>query len=106
MVAQGHSVTVYKRNPVKAKLWVGTYGQSSAPTPAMAGQGALVVMACVGNHEGQRAVCFGEDGTCAGMTAGAVFVDHTTVPAEVACEDIQRKGGQRNDTSSLIRRLK
>ena len=86
LVAKGHSVTVYNRNPAKAKLWVETYGQTCAPTPALAAQGAEVVMACVGNDDDLRAVCLGENGAFAGMNAGAIFVDHTTVSAEVTRE--------------------
>ncbi|MEM8538460.1 MAG: NAD(P)-dependent oxidoreductase, partial [Pseudomonadota bacterium] len=44
------------------------------------------VMACVGNDDDLRAVCTGDDGAFAGMTAGAVFVDHTTVSAAVTRE--------------------
>ena len=86
LVAKGHSVTVYNRNPAKAKLWVEKYGQTCAPTPALAAQGAEVVMACVGNDDDLRAVCLGENGAFAGMNAGAIFVDHTTVSAEVTRE--------------------
>ncbi len=84
--AKGHSVTVYNRNPAKAKLWVETYGQTCAPTPVLAAQGAEVVMACVGNDDDLRAVCLGEKGAFAGMNAGAIFVDHTTISAEVTRE--------------------
>jgi 3-hydroxyisobutyrate dehydrogenase-like beta-hydroxyacid dehydrogenase len=71
LVAKGHSVTVYNRNPAKAKLWVERYGQTSAPTPAKAAKGADVVMACVGNDDDLRAVCLGPDGAFAGMALGA-----------------------------------
>ena len=86
LVAKGHSVTVYNRTPAKAKLWVEKFGQTSAPTPALAAEGAEVVMACVGNDDDLRAVCLGETGAIAGMKAGAIFVDHTTVSAEVTRE--------------------
>jgi 3-hydroxyisobutyrate dehydrogenase len=43
-------------------------------------------MACVGNDNDLRAVTIGADGAFAGMTAGAVFVDHTTASAAVARE--------------------
>jgi 3-hydroxyisobutyrate dehydrogenase-like beta-hydroxyacid dehydrogenase len=43
-------------------------------------------MACVGNDDDLRAVCLGEKGAFAGMNAGAIFVDHTTVSAEVTRE--------------------
>ncbi len=96
LVAKGHSVTVYNRTPAKAKLWVEKFGQTSAPTPALAAAGAEVVMACVGNNDDLRAVCLGETGAFAGMKAGAIFVDHTTVSAEVTRELGALAGAQGN----------
>jgi 3-hydroxyisobutyrate dehydrogenase-like beta-hydroxyacid dehydrogenase len=43
-------------------------------------------MACVGNDDDLREVCLGPAGAFAGMAPGAVFVDHTTVSAEVTRE--------------------
>ncbi len=43
-------------------------------------------MACVGNDDDLRAVCLGDDGAFAGMAKGAIFVDHTTVSAQVTRE--------------------
>ena len=96
LVAKGHSVTVYNRTPAKAKLWVEKFGQTSAPTPALAAAGAEVVMACVGNDDDLRAVCLGETGAFAGMKAGAIFVDHTTVSAEVTRDLGALAGAQGN----------
>ena len=82
----GHSVTVFNRTEQKAKAWVDEFGGKSAPTPAKAATGAEFVMACVGNDDDLRAVCTGDDGAFAGMKAGSVFVDHTTVSAAVTRE--------------------
>jgi 3-hydroxyisobutyrate dehydrogenase len=86
MAAAGHSVTVYNRTAAKAEAWVGAHAGSHAPTPREAAAGADFVMACVGNDDDLRGVCLGEDGAFAGMAAGSVFVDHTTVSAEVTRE--------------------
>jgi 3-hydroxyisobutyrate dehydrogenase len=43
-------------------------------------------MACVGNDDDLRAVTLGPNGAFAGLSAGAVFVDHTTASAEIARE--------------------
>ena len=43
-------------------------------------------MACVGNDDDLRSVVLGADGALAGMKAGAIFVDHTTVSAIVTRE--------------------
>ncbi|MFQ1700155.1 NAD(P)-dependent oxidoreductase [Loktanella agnita] len=84
--AAGHDVTVYNRTASKAEAWVSQHGGASAPTPREAVQGASMVMACVGNDDDLRAVCLGDDGAFGGMTAGSIFVDHTTVSAAVTRE--------------------
>ena len=82
----GHEVTVYNRTQAKAESWVATYGGAHAATPIEAAQGADFVMACVGNDDDLRSVCLGAQGAFAGLQAGAVFVDHTTVSAAVTRE--------------------
>jgi 3-hydroxyisobutyrate dehydrogenase len=82
----GHSVTVYNRTSAKAETWVAEHGGAMATTPAEAAQGADFVMACVGNDDDLRGVCLGDTGAFAGMSKGAVFVDHTTVSAKVTAE--------------------
>lgn len=86
LATAGHEVTVYNRSPAKAGLWVERHGGRAAATPREAVEGAEFVMACVGNDDDLRSVCLGEDGAFAGMTAGTVFVDHTTVSARVTRE--------------------
>ncbi len=86
LAAAGHEVTVYNRNPAKAARWVEDHGGRAAATPREAAQGAEFVMACVGNDDDLRSVCLGDDGAFAGMAAGTVFVDHTTVSARVTRE--------------------
>lgn len=82
----GHSVTVYNRTTAKAEAWVQAYGGAMATTPAEAAQGAEFVMSCVGNDDDLRSVCLGADGAFGAMTKGAIFVDHTTVSAQVTAE--------------------
>ena len=82
----GHSVTVYNRTTAKAEKWAEEFGGSFAATPAEAAKGAEFVMTCVGNDDDLRQVCAGENGAFAGMDAGAILVDHTTVSAAVTSE--------------------
>lgn len=84
--AAGHDVTVYNRTAAKADAWVKQHGGKSAPTPENAAKGAELVMACVGNDGDLRSVCLGDDGAFAGMDAGSLFVDHTTVSSKVTHE--------------------
>lgn len=83
----GHPVTVYNRNPAKAKDWCAEFaGHASAPTPRQAAEGADMVFCCVGNDDDLRAVMLGADGALAGTKTGALLIDHTTASANVARE--------------------
>ena len=83
LAAAGHDVTVYNRTTAKAEAWVAKHGGQMATSPAKAAAGADFVMACVGNDDDLRSLCSGPDGAFAGMKSGSVFVDHTTVSAQV-----------------------
>lgn len=82
----GHEVTVYNRTPAKAETWVAEFGGKRADTPRAAAENAEVVFCCVGNDSDLRSVVLGENGAFAGMSAGALFVDHTTASAHIARE--------------------
>lgn len=86
LAAQGHEVTVFNRTGARAELWVAKHGGAMAATPREAAEGADFVMSCVGNDDDLRSVCLGADGAFAGMSEGAVFVDHTTVSSKVTAE--------------------
>lgn len=94
LAAKGHDVTVYNRTAAKSDAWVTQHGGAPAATPREAAAGAEVVFACVGNDDDLRSVVLGEDGALAGMTAGTVFVDHTTTSAKVARELAEVAGGK------------
>ena len=83
LAAKGHEVTVYNRTTAKAQAWVAAHGGALAHTPADAVRGAEFVMACVGNDDDLAHVCTGPDGAFAAMAPGTVFVDHTTVSAQI-----------------------
>jgi 3-hydroxyisobutyrate dehydrogenase len=82
----GHEVTVYNRTQAKAQKWVETHGGKAAATPAEAAKGADIVFSCVGNDDDLRSIVQGGEGAFAGMSKGAIFVDHTTASANVARE--------------------
>ncbi|MEZ5585230.1 MAG: NAD(P)-dependent oxidoreductase [Candidatus Competibacteraceae bacterium] len=82
----GHRVTVFNRTSAKAEQWVTQHGGQAAATPAQAAKDAALVFACVGNDDDLRQVSLGAEGALHGMSAGAVFIDHTTTSAEVAGE--------------------
>jgi 3-hydroxyisobutyrate dehydrogenase len=82
----GHDVTVYNRSAAKAQKWVETHGGKAAGTPAEAAKSADLVFSCVGNDDDLRSIALGEQGVFAGMSKGAIYVDHTTASANVARE--------------------
>ena len=86
LAAAGHDITVYNRTAAKAAAWVAANGGRATATPAVAADGAAVVLTCVGNDADLRAVTLGADGCFATLGAGALYIDHTTVSAEIARE--------------------
>ena len=82
----GHDLAVYNRTRAKVEAWVAQYGGALAATPAEAADGADLVFTCVGNDDDLRAATLGPDGAFAALAPGAVFVDHTTASASIACE--------------------
>lgn len=86
LASAGHDVTVFNRSPETAAAWVAAHGGRSAASPALAAEGAEVVLACVGADADLREVTLGPDGAFAAMMPGALFIDHTTVSAAIARE--------------------
>jgi 3-hydroxyisobutyrate dehydrogenase len=84
LVTAGHTVTVYNRSRAKAEAWAEKYGGTVAATPAEAAAGKDAVFSCVGNDDDLAEITLGADGVFGTMTAGALFVDHTTVSAKIA----------------------
>lgn len=82
----GQDTCVYNRTTEKSQHWVAEYGGRSAPTPALAADGAAVVCLCVGNDDDVRSVVYGDHGVLSRMAPGTVLVDHTTTSATLAEE--------------------
>lgn len=90
----GHEVCVFNRTTAKAEAWSKEHGGTFAATPKEAAAGADFVLCCVGNDDDLRQVCVGPDGAFDGMSAGTIFVDHTTVSAKVTAELYAAAGAQ------------
>ncbi len=86
LAGAGHRVCVYNRTTARAESWAAAHGGETASTPAGAAADADFVFVCVGNDADVRSVMLGADGALAGMSAGAVLVDHTTASADLARE--------------------
>jgi len=85
----GHAVTLYNRTRARAEARLALLeaeGHSAriAATPAEAAAGQDAVLTCVGNDADLAAVVLGEDGALAAIEPGALFIDHTSVSAEIA----------------------
>ena len=83
LATAGHKVTVYNRTLSKAKKWNSEFKGSIAETPYKAVKDVDFVMSCVGNDNDLLDITIGEHGAFSNMKKGALFIDHTTVSAQV-----------------------
>ena len=90
LLRSGMKVKVYNRTKEKALQWLEKQTEQVAvevvDTPEAAAHGCEAVMTCVGNDDDLRSVVYGENGILAGLKTGGLFIDHSTVSADVAKE--------------------
>jgi 3-hydroxyisobutyrate dehydrogenase-like beta-hydroxyacid dehydrogenase len=82
----GHEVVVFNRTTAKADKWAGAYQGASAATPGEAALDADFVFSCVGDDPDVLQVALGDDGAIAAMKAGAIYIDNSTISADVAVQ--------------------
>ena len=82
----GHNVTVFNRTTAKAEKWISEYKGKIASTPKEAAEGADFIFTCVGNDEDLKQVTLGENGLFHSAKEGSIYVDNSTVSAEVSRE--------------------
>ena len=82
----GHNVTVFNRTKSKAEKWIGEYKGKMADTPAEATDGADFIFTCVGNDNDLREVSLGDNGLFNTAKKGCVYIDNSTVSAEISRE--------------------
>jgi 3-hydroxyisobutyrate dehydrogenase-like beta-hydroxyacid dehydrogenase len=85
LLAAGHQVTGWNRTPDKARDLVAA-GLTLAKSPRAAAEGAEGVFTMVTDDAALRAVALGPDGIIAGLAAGAVLVEMSTVSGAVVRE--------------------
>jgi 3-hydroxyisobutyrate dehydrogenase len=83
LLGKGHRVTGYNRTRAKAE-WLVERGMEWAGSPREVAERADVIFAMVANSDALQAVMSGEDGVLAGLSAGKVFVDMSTVSPAVS----------------------
>lgn len=82
----GHRVTVFNRNPEKARKWCADHQGRAAASAAEAAADAEVVFTCLGDDPDLREVVLDTGGVLASMRSGSLYVDHTTASAGLARE--------------------
>jgi 3-hydroxyisobutyrate dehydrogenase-like beta-hydroxyacid dehydrogenase len=78
LLSKGHTVTGYNRTREKAQ-WLIDKGMKWADSPRAVSQASDITMAMVTNSDALRAIADGPDGIVAGLSAGKIFVDISTV---------------------------
>jgi 3-hydroxyisobutyrate dehydrogenase-like beta-hydroxyacid dehydrogenase len=79
----GHSVIGYNRTKSKAQ-WLLDLGMKWADTPCAAAGSSDAVFSMIANNNALRAVTEGKDGIVAGLSAGKIYIEMSTVsPAAI-----------------------
>lgn len=81
----GHTVIGYNRTKSKAD-WLLEAGMQWGETPRAVAEAADVTLSMVTNTKAVRAITAGEDGILAGLSAGKIYVDISTVSPAVSRE--------------------
>ena len=95
----GHDVTGYNRTPAKAQPLLEA-GMKWADSPRAAAEAADVVFSMIANNTALRAVNEGENGIVAGLSAGKIYVEMSTVsPAAIRelAKQVEAKGAEMLD---------
>jgi 3-hydroxyisobutyrate dehydrogenase-like beta-hydroxyacid dehydrogenase len=83
LLSKGHSVTGYNRTQSKAQ-WLIDKGMKWADSPRAVSAAADVTFAMVTNSAAITSITEGPDGLLAGLSAGKIFVDISTVSPSVS----------------------
>jgi 3-hydroxyisobutyrate dehydrogenase-like beta-hydroxyacid dehydrogenase len=78
LLKAGYPVTVWNRTAARCEPLM-AQGAAQAGSPAEAVAGADVVMYCVSDDAAVEALVFGQDGVLAGVKAGQIVIDLTTI---------------------------
>lgn len=95
----GHDVTGYNRTPAKAQPLLDA-GMKWADSPRAVAEAADVVFSMIANNTALRAVNEGENGIVAGLSAGKIYVEMSTVsPAAIRelAKQVEAKGAEMLD---------
>jgi len=99
LLAAGHRVTGYNRTKAKAQTLLDA-GMTWGESPRAVAQAADITFSMVANTEALRAVTEGANGILAGLSAGKIYVDMSTVsPAasRATAKQVEAKGASMLD---------
>src|SRR5690242_14751852 len=99
LLAAGHTVTGYNRTRAKAQ-WLVDAGMTAAGSPRAVAEAADITFTMVTNTSALRSVMEGPAGLLAGISAGKIHVDMSTVSPSVSralAQQVATKGGQMLD---------
>lgn len=85
LLGKGHTVTGYNRTRAKA-AWLTAKGMKLANTPREVAEAADVVFAMVTNGDALKQLAEGPDGLLAGLSAGKIFSDISTINPDLSRE--------------------
>jgi 3-hydroxyisobutyrate dehydrogenase-like beta-hydroxyacid dehydrogenase len=95
----GHNVTGYNRTKSKAQ-WLLEAGMKWADTPRAVAEAGEITFSMITNTEALEAVTSGGDGIVAGLSAGKIYIDMSTVSPAASrgiAQRVRSKGAQMLD---------
>jgi 3-hydroxyisobutyrate dehydrogenase-like beta-hydroxyacid dehydrogenase len=99
LLSKGHNVTGYNRTRSRAE-WLIEKGMNWASSPRDVASAADIIFAMVTNSVALTAIAEAPDGLLAGLTAGKIFVDISTVSPAVSrglADRVRKKGADMLD---------
>jgi len=99
LLAGGHTVTGYNRTKAKAQ-WLIDAGMKWAETPRAVAAATETTLSMVTNTPALQAITSGPDGVLAGLSAGKIYIDRSTVSPAASREvarQVESKGAQMLD---------
>jgi 3-hydroxyisobutyrate dehydrogenase len=85
LISHGFAVTVYNRSPDKAEP-LAKLGAKVAATPRAAAADASIILSMVADDDAARGIWLGPDGALAGVKAGSVLIESSTISVDWAAE--------------------
>lgn len=93
LLKAGQNVTVWNRSAARMDE-LAAAGAKTASSPADLAARCDVILICVSDTPDVEEVLFGEDGVSAGVKAGALIVDHSTISPQKTVEMAKRLNAQ------------